>query len=103
MTNLHEQEAETHEPEHELRFSEIVRGLGGSALLDLFNQSELTGKGFVVQGTDEMQAVAMQEDGRVHVSISRGSSFNMPYARARELAVRVAREELANVAPTSNT
>ncbi len=79
----------------ESKFTTSVRELGGIATLELFNDAELVGGGSVATPTDsEMVGIALRDDGLVHVRSGRHDSFTLPYARARQLAVSVAREEL---------
>lgn len=79
----------------EQHFLEVARSFGGIAVLDFFNTAELNGEGAVAgAGEDELQAIALRDGKQVHVQYSREMSFNLPYPRARELAVRVAAEEM---------
>ena len=90
-------------PIHEKHFIEVVSEVGGVALLEMFNKAELTGEGSVASLTpDEMRAIAWHNDGRVHVQYLQGDSFNLPYARARELAAQVARTELQELASATS-
>lgn len=88
----------------EQHFTEMVRNIGGKAVLEFFNDVELSQSGAIAgPGEDSFQAIAFRGDNAVDVRYNRVEAFKLDYPVARKIAVNIAREETVNEASTLNT